>query len=433
MEDGSSLSAVVAEKETDQTKSQAEAQAQAQARIDVKRAPPNTTSSSSSSTEAQTTPPAKEGLPLGHNHSRSLSGGVLSKRSSLRNTSSEPDEPAAKGVDSNNGTTIHPTNGHVPVPAPASPERHSAMRTAVQQQTKTRKRKGSLRKTALLGTGILRLESSRERRGSSSLLEPVKQQSADTQRENDDSGGGGGAAAIRGAIPSGFSSNSRDQATRLAMPTTKTTTITTSSSRPAKPDFPRLQTLSHAHNSRTQTQHATISPTTSSPTTSPTLVSPSTTTTTTSDDEPPSPVPKNPTSSLLSPSTSPPSYFPPSPLSQPNTPLNNTNNTTNDATPLPPWDWDYTSTASWGWVLLTTTWLVFVIGMGSCFDVWSWAWDVGQTPYAPPELEDDPTLPIVGYYPALIILTAVMAWVWVVVAWVGMKYFKHAKISGEDV
>ncbi|KAJ5166909.1 uncharacterized protein N7482_005690 [Penicillium canariense] len=94
--------------------------------------------------------------------------------------------------------------------------------------------------------------------------------------------------------------------------------------------------------------------------------------------------------------------------------------------------WDYSETEWWGWIILIVTWLVFVIGMGSCFEVWSWAWDVGETPYAPPELEDDPTLPIVGYYPALIILTAVMSWVWVVVAWVGMKYFKHANISGDD-
>lgn len=94
-------------------------------------------------------------------------------------------------------------------------------------------------------------------------------------------------------------------------------------------------------------------------------------------------------------------------------------------------DWDYTETEWWGWVVLTVTWCVFVVGMGSCLDIWSWAWDVGKTPYAPPELEDDPTLPIVGYYPALIILTCVMAWVWVVVAWVGMKYFRHAKISGD--
>ncbi|KAI1753437.1 hypothetical protein F4782DRAFT_496239 [Xylaria castorea] len=92
---------------------------------------------------------------------------------------------------------------------------------------------------------------------------------------------------------------------------------------------------------------------------------------------------------------------------------------------------DYSETEWWGWVVLIVTWSVFVIGMGSCLNVWSWAWDVGSTPYAPPELEDDPTLPIVGYYPALIILTCIMAWVWVIVAWVGMKYFRHAKITGD--
>ncbi|KAI4762167.1 hypothetical protein E4T52_05631 [Aureobasidium sp. EXF-3400] len=94
--------------------------------------------------------------------------------------------------------------------------------------------------------------------------------------------------------------------------------------------------------------------------------------------------------------------------------------------------YDYTETERWGWVVLVVTWVVFAVGMGSCLGVWSWAWDVEKKPYAPPEFEDDPTLPIVGYYPALIILTAVMAWVWVVIAWVGMKYFKHAKIQGDD-
>ncbi|KAG6989818.1 hypothetical protein G7Y79_00063g093690 [Physcia stellaris] len=101
--------------------------------------------------------------------------------------------------------------------------------------------------------------------------------------------------------------------------------------------------------------------------------------------------------------------------------------------PLPtPSEHSYAETAYWGWFILFVTWIIFVVGMGSCFEVWSWAWDVGETPYAPPELEDDPTLPIVGYYPCLIILTGVMAWVWVVVAWVGMKYFKHAKMSGDE-
>lgn len=103
------------------------------------------------------------------------------------------------------------------------------------------------------------------------------------------------------------------------------------------------------------------------------------------------------------------------------------------ATPMPAAeaDYDYSETEWWGWVILIVTWAVFVVGMGSCLGIWSWAWDVGTTPYAPPELEDDDTLPIVGYYPALIILTCIMAWIWVVVAWVGMKYFRHAKLSGD--
>lgn len=93
-------------------------------------------------------------------------------------------------------------------------------------------------------------------------------------------------------------------------------------------------------------------------------------------------------------------------------------------------EWDYSETERWGWVILATTWIVFVVVMGSCFGVWSWAWDVGETPYAPPDLEDDDTLPITGYYPVLVVCTAVMSWVWVVVAWVGMKFFRH---SGEMV
>jgi hypothetical protein len=90
----------------------------------------------------------------------------------------------------------------------------------------------------------------------------------------------------------------------------------------------------------------------------------------------------------------------------------------------------YAETEYWGWVLLATTWIVFTVGMGSCLDIWSWAWNVGNKPYAPPELEDDPTLPIVGYYPALIVLTGgVVSWIWITVAWVGLKYFRHAKSS----
>jgi Phosphatidylinositol N-acetylglucosaminyltransferase subunit Y len=128
----------------------------------------------------------------------------------------------------------------------------------------------------------------------------------------------------------------------------------------------------------------------------------------------------------------------PSPTSAPS--LSRRNRAAIPTTPLPvvssmqaETSHDYSETEWWGWIILFVTWIVFVVGMGSCLEIWSWAWDVGETPYAPPELEDDPTLPIVGYYPALIVMTGVMAWVWVIVAWVGMKYFRHAKVwDGED-
>lgn len=106
-------------------------------------------------------------------------------------------------------------------------------------------------------------------------------------------------------------------------------------------------------------------------------------------------------------------------------------------------------TEYWGWVVLASTWIVTVVGMGSVIGVWDWAW--GTEPKVSPlvatmegqrlmmaqswprsvggEKTFNSEFPIPGYYPAIIILTCVMAWVWVVVAWVGMKYFKHAKIQ----
>ncbi|RPB25665.1 hypothetical protein L211DRAFT_758826, partial [Terfezia boudieri ATCC MYA-4762] len=102
-------------------------------------------------------------------------------------------------------------------------------------------------------------------------------------------------------------------------------------------------------------------------------------------------------------------------------------------------------TVWWGYFILLSTWLIFVIGMGSVLGVWGWAWDVpSDHPIPIPSFlqndgnrilggeDDDEEFPIQGYYPALMILTIVVAWVWVIVAWVGMKYFKHAKIQPQS-
>ena len=330
-------------------------------------------------------------------HRRSLSGS-LSSLSFLRSSNQSPDH-ASKAP---------PAVAEEP-PTPRSSS--GAMAMAVNQQS-FRRRKGSLRKAALLGGGKLRAEG-KERRGSN--LEQVK-----TAEEDH--------TALFVTEP-GFSSAPMSPTSHFDVPTP----------RPISSVPPPVPMVTHpvhgdpskiaAQSSQTQQYMSLQRPRTAD----------STASTTDEDDSPVSP-----TSIALPPIPKPPSfsdsYFPPqlprllrrkhSTMSSQSSPLASLPPTV--PSPVPS-EWDYSETRWWGWVILIVTWIVFVVGMGSCFEVWSWAWDVGETPYAPPELEDDPTLPVVGYYPALIILTTVMAWVWVVVAWVGMKYFKHANISGDEV
>ena len=323
-------------------------------------------------------------------HKRSLSGSILSKLSFLRASADENQIP-----------TEHSAPGEFRVGDDAAglPKRSGrAMAVAVQQQ-RTRRRKGSLRKAALLGRGAQKRE--------------MRALPLDTSH---------------------FPHDSSDCA--IISPTSPEEHVVhglgiENTPRPSMEGY-----ASHANNNL-------LPPITTLPmgnrdggiVTYPTTTSPTLTYTSTTDEEELISLnhhePNHRDQPLSSGSES---YFPSlvrrRSAKSATSPLSMAGIAT---TPLPPQDaeWDYSETEWWGWVILICTWIVFVVGMGSCLGVWSWAWDVGETPYAPPELEDDPTLPIVGYYPALIILTAVMAWVWVVVAWVGMKYFRHAKISGD--
>ena len=331
-------------------------------------------------------------------HRKSLSGSLPSF-SFLRSSRHSTDH-ASK--------TFPPVTAEETPPSPRSPP--GAVAVAVTPQS-VRKRKGSLRKTALLGTGKLRAEG-KERRGSN--LEQVK------NVEGELSG--------LSVTDLGFSSVTISPDSLYDVPTP----------RPISSIPPPVPMVTHpvhgdpskisAQNNQNQ-QYATLQrPTTAE----------STASTTDDDDSPVSPksialptLPKPPPTAD--------SYFPPQLPRVLRAPKSTPSSRSSPLASLPPAvpspapsEWDYSETRWWGWIILVVTWIVFVVGMGSCFEVWSWAWDVGETPYAPPELEDDPTLPVVGYYPALIILTTVMAWVWVVVAWVGMKYFKHANISGDE-
>jgi len=327
-------------------------------------------------------------------HRRTISGNILSRLPFLRNNSSS------------DRTSLERIDDHEDSPPPSGAQE-------LVQHGKTRKRRGSLRKTALLGKGVLGrdrkgpdvkskspLSSSQSRKGNEKTL-VIATQEIDTD-----------------ATPR--PSQDDDSPVLPVSPPKWTFSTSKASLSSIRPSVPSVEPAS---------SRASI--------TSPTLP---TDHSMTDDDEQvlsfdklPFIAPRKP------PSSNGDSYFP---TQQPFRSRRLANRTKSPLATQPQSltsspvaseeEWDYSETAYWGYVILIITWLVFVIGMGSCFDVWSWAWDVGETPYAPLELNDDPTLPIVGYYPALMVLTSVMAWVWVVVAWVGMKYFRHAEGRGDD-
>lgn len=303
-------------------------------------------------------------------HKRSLSGSILSF-------------PFFGGSQSNQDVKSPSRTKSAAADLPTSPRAAGgAMASAMTQQKKSRTRKGSLRKTALLGPGKVRLESKGEGGVSSVEIDSISHASKEKSFQP---------SPNRHAIPLTF----RTTPILSGAPPNSENDI-------AQLPFTHVPTSTHL-NSASTTDEDDLSP----------LASSLKTATVHSQD----------------------SYFPPHPRTYRSRPPSTSKSPLGSlpaSIPSSPQEWDYSETRAWGWVLLVTTWIVFVVGMGSCFGVWSWAWDVGETPYAPPELEDDPTLPIVGYYPALIILTGVMAWVWVVVAWVGMKYFRHAKMNGEE-
>jgi len=279
-----------------------------------------------------------------------------------------------------------------------------AMAQAI-RQTKGRKRKGSLRKTAILGTGKLKRNSS-------------TRQASEASRDVD-----GSATAPDGVAPHAFSYESPSAASSEDNGWTP----------------PSDQQLLVDATAALQPDDQSDQP---SPALNSTITnSPKNTYGSTTDEDDALTFNRPANGGTMLPAPGQPPYLPLPPAGTSNSPLRRRSTKahpphpsplTHVSTTLADDEWDYSETEWWGWVVLVVTWIVFVVGMGSCLGVWSWAWDVGETPYAPPELEDDPTLPIVGYYPALMVLTAVMAWVWVVVAWVGMKYFRHAKVVGEE-
>ncbi|KAK3715834.1 hypothetical protein LTR37_006817 [Vermiconidia calcicola] len=415
--------------------------------------------------------PAQSPTKSSSGRKRSLSGSILSKLNILRSNGSSGNDggsvrppsreqrPASGAKAPTSPTKSFFSRKSVDEDAPTSPtsppkvekERGGALSAALKQSSKTRKRKGSLRKTALLGgRGIV--PAGRERKGSFSLLQrtapvAVKEQSSNVveHRAEPQYDGTNEYAETFDDEDSAESMEARSRPQSLRHQLSYESPVAASSSdsswtEAAAVSQARLSLLTEHHNALGQDNSITpLTKATKNELGSPVdAKSPTSQASTTSSDD------------LLTFHHHPtkPSYFPHLDTTTTTTSLLATRRRSSNkrrsplsrtlslsaSTPYPTAPttlepYDYTSTSYWGWIILFATWITFVVGMGSCLGIWSWAWDVGVTPVAPPELENDETLPIVGYYPALIVLTGVVAWVWITVAWVGMKYFRHAKIE----
>lgn len=375
-------------------------------------------------------------------HRRSLSGSIFSKLNFLR-TGGEPGRPPSREKEPK--SPRRSVEDDVAVISPAKEWKEDNALANPPHSKTVRKRKGSLRKTALLGGRRFATEG-RERKNSLLQRNPAKAAEQSTLPDTSLNQVASEVSLLSQPPADDFNRPIQPhQPESLRRQFSYESSVSGSSnwSEPTGVTAGRLSILTDTgpkHDAQAVAGEATLS----SPLDLKSPVSQTSYASTTDDDDPltfdrPAAGPSS-TRSVPPPVAA--SYFPGSTLqassrsasrphrSRPHRPSPLTR------TPVPsshsPDDlvYTYAETEYWGWVLLATTWIVFTVGMGSCLDVWSWAWHVGEKPYAPPELEDDPTLPIVGYYPALIVLTGgVVSWIWITVAWVGLKYFRHAKSS----
>jgi hypothetical protein len=84
----------------------------------------------------------------------------------------------------------------------------------------------------------------------------------------------------------------------------------------------------------------------------------------------------------------------------------------------------------YGWAILVSAWMIFIGGMGSILGLWDRL--VGyetSTIQLYVDYEEETGLPIRNYYSLLVFLCSVVLWVWCVVSWMGLKFFRHAKGS----
>lgn len=102
----------------------------------------------------------------------------------------------------------------------------------------------------------------------------------------------------------------------------------------------------------------------------------------------------------------------------------------------------------WGWIILVSTWVLFIWGVGSMFGIWKAAYyyycfkvNNSQGSFTYPSAvryslsyEKETGYPISEYYPCLFFMIFIVSWVWCITSWMGLKFYRHTKggISMKD-
>uniref|UniRef100_A0A060T9D0 ARAD1C37158p n=1 Tax=Blastobotrys adeninivorans TaxID=409370 RepID=A0A060T9D0_BLAAD len=81
-----------------------------------------------------------------------------------------------------------------------------------------------------------------------------------------------------------------------------------------------------------------------------------------------------------------------------------------------------------GYLVTLASWTLLIIGVGFMYGLWSRVTGTYEPHTTNNHLFEDITgYPIRNYHVCLLILTGVVLWVWCIISWMGMKFFRHAK------
>jgi hypothetical protein len=94
----------------------------------------------------------------------------------------------------------------------------------------------------------------------------------------------------------------------------------------------------------------------------------------------------------------------------------------------------------YGYLIIFLTWFLFIISIGTLFNLWQWCFKVDPTyfkylnsiSWIKVILEDieDQNKVVDNYYICIFFLNFVIFWIWAVVSWISMKLFRHSKGGG---